>query len=89
MLMDITPYVDGLRRDLTAAAEAGGEELRQAAERLAFALEPAARLALMEAISHAAAEITTEPSPTADATRLADSACTSPATNTPGTLVSR
>ena len=29
------------------------------------------------------------PSPTADATRLADSACTSPATNTPGTLVSR
>src|SRR6266540_792394 len=29
------------------------------------------------------------PSPTADATRLADSARTSPATNTPGTLVSR
>ena len=58
--MDITPYVDHLRRDLMAAAEAGGEELRNAAERLAFALEPAARLALMEAISQAAAEITTE-----------------------------
>ncbi len=29
------------------------------------------------------------PSPTAEATRLADSALASPATNTPGTLVSR
>ena len=60
MHMDITPYVDSLRRDLVAAAEAGGEELKQAAERLAYALDPAARLALMEAISHAAAEITAE-----------------------------
>ncbi len=58
--MDITPYVDTLRRDLMAAAEAGGDELRQAAERLAYALDPSARLALMEAISHAAAEITAE-----------------------------
>ena len=58
--MDITPYVDHLRRDLLDAADAGGEELRSAAERLAFALDPAARLALMEAISHAAAEITAE-----------------------------
>jgi hypothetical protein len=58
--MDITPYVDNLRRDLAAAAEAGSDELKQAAERLAFALDPSARLALMEAISHAAAEITAE-----------------------------
>ncbi|WP_426245638.1 toxin-antitoxin system HicB family antitoxin [Nocardioides sp. LHG3406-4] len=58
--MDITPYVDSLRRDLMAAAESGGDELRNAAERLAFALDPATRLALMEAISQAAAEITTE-----------------------------
>lgn len=58
--MDITPYVEHLRRDLVAAAEAGGDELRCAAERLGFALDPAARLALMEAISQAAAEITTE-----------------------------
>ena len=34
--MDITPYVDSLRRDLLAAAEAGGDEVRQAAERLAL-----------------------------------------------------
>jgi hypothetical protein len=58
--MDITPYVESLRRDLMAAAEAAGPEARQAAERLAFALDPAARLALMEAVSQAAAEITAE-----------------------------
>jgi hypothetical protein len=58
--MDITPYVEGLRRDLVAAAEAGGDEVKAAAERLALALDPSARLALMEAISQAASEITTE-----------------------------
>ena len=58
--MDITPYIDSLRRDLVAAAEAAGPETRQAAERLTFALDPSARLALMEAVSQAAAEITAE-----------------------------
>ena len=58
--MDITPYIDSLRRDLVAAAEAAGPETRAAAERLTFALDPAARLAMMEAISQAAAEITAE-----------------------------
>lgn len=58
--MDITPYVENLRRDLVAAAEAGGEDVRQAAERLTYALDPSARLALMEALSQAAAEITAE-----------------------------
>jgi len=58
--MDITPYVESLRQDLAAAAEAGGPEARQAAERLALALDPAVRLALMDALSQAAAEITSE-----------------------------
>jgi hypothetical protein len=58
--MDITPYVEGLRRDLVAAAEAAGPEARAAADRLALALDPAVRLALMEALSQAAAEITSE-----------------------------
>ncbi len=58
--MDLTPYVDSLRRDLLAAASGAGEEARQVAERLGFALEPATRLALMEAVSQAAAEITAE-----------------------------
>lgn len=60
MSMDITPYVDSLRADLAAAAEAGGPEARAAAERLALALDPAMRLALMDALSQAAAEITSE-----------------------------
>ena len=60
MHVDITPYIDSLRRDLVAAADAAGPDTRQAAERLTFALDPSARLALMEAISQAAAEITAE-----------------------------
>jgi hypothetical protein len=60
MHMDITPYVESLRHDLAAAAEAGGPEAKQAAERLALALDPALRLALMDALSQAAAEITAE-----------------------------
>jgi hypothetical protein len=58
--MDLTPYVDGLRRDLLAAADAAGPDARAAAERLSYALDPSTRLALMEAISQAAAEITAE-----------------------------
>ncbi|QNN54233.1 toxin-antitoxin system HicB family antitoxin [Nocardioides mesophilus] len=58
--MDITPFVESLRQDLTAAAEAGGPEIRAAAERLTLALDPAVRLALMDALSQAAAEITSE-----------------------------
>jgi hypothetical protein len=58
--MDITPYVDSLRHDLAAAAEAGDNHARAAAERLALALDPAVRLALMDALSQAAAEITAE-----------------------------
>ncbi|WP_418064238.1 pilus assembly protein HicB [Pimelobacter simplex] len=56
--MDITPYVDSLRRDLLAAADSAGPEAREVAERLGYALDPAVRLAVMEAISQAASEIT-------------------------------
>ena len=48
--MDLTPYVDLLRRDLSSAAEVGGDQGREAARTLLVALEPAARLALMEAV---------------------------------------
>lgn len=58
--MDITPYVERLRHDLSQAAAAGDEQVRAAAERLTLALDPSLRLALMEALSQAAAEITTE-----------------------------
>jgi hypothetical protein len=60
MHMDITPYVDSLRSSLVSAADSAGDETRQAAERLSFALDSSARLAIMEAVSQAAAEITAE-----------------------------
>lgn len=60
MRMDITPYVESLRASLAAAAETADDQTRRAAERLGFALDSSARLALMEAISQAAAEITAE-----------------------------
>lgn len=58
--MDITTYVEGLRRDLTAAAAAGGADVEAAAERLALALDPAVRMVLLEALADAAAEISDE-----------------------------
>src|SRR4051794_18299273 len=60
MHMDITPYVDSLRSSLVSAADSAGDETRRAAERLTFALDSSARLAIMEAVSQAAAEITAE-----------------------------
>jgi hypothetical protein len=60
MHMDITPYVESLRKALLAAADSAGDDTRQAAERLSFALDSSARLAIMEAVSQAAAEITSE-----------------------------
>lgn len=57
------PYVEKLQRELAAAAEAGGPEARALAERLTGPLESAARLALLEALSAAAGEITRELAP--------------------------
>ncbi|MEV6346361.1 hypothetical protein [Actinoplanes sp. NPDC051851] len=57
--MDLTPYLEGLRADLAATAAPGGPETVRAAELLTTALEPSARLALLEVLSDAAAEITT------------------------------
>jgi hypothetical protein len=61
--MDLTPYIERIRRELTVAAEAGGEEARALAERLTAPLESAVRLALLEALSAAAAEITSDLAP--------------------------
>jgi hypothetical protein len=58
--MDLTPYLDSLRRDLVASAAPAGEATAHSAELLASALESAARLCLLEALSDAAAEITTK-----------------------------
>lgn len=57
--MDLTPYLEGLRADLAAVAAPAGPETVRAADLLSGALESSARLALLEALSDAAAEITT------------------------------
>jgi hypothetical protein len=61
--MDLTSYVESLRNELAAAADAGGEDARALAERLTPPLESATRLVLLEALSAAAAEITRELAP--------------------------
>jgi hypothetical protein len=55
--MDITDLVNSLRQDLASTAEVGGPDVKAAAERLLVALDPALRLALMEALSQAANDI--------------------------------
>ena len=61
--MELEPYVARLREELAAAAEMAGNEARELAERLATPLESAARLALLEALSAAADEISRDLAP--------------------------
>ncbi|GEL20346.1 toxin-antitoxin system HicB family antitoxin [Pseudonocardia asaccharolytica] len=56
--MDVSQYVTQLREDLSAAAAAGDEQTRRTAALLGAALEPAARLAIMNALADLAAEVT-------------------------------
>ena len=51
--MELTPYLETLHRDLAAAASAGGDLLGST-------IESSGRLCLLEALSDAAAEITTK-----------------------------
>jgi hypothetical protein len=68
--MDLTAYVDALRNELVVAAEAGGDEARGLVERLLGPLDSATRLALLEALSAAADEITRDLAPGAVEVRL-------------------
>ena len=68
--MDLTPYVEQLRKDLAVAAEAGGDDARALAERLSAPLESSARLVLLGALSTAAGEITREMAPGSVEVRL-------------------
>jgi hypothetical protein len=61
--MELEPYVDKLRNQLSLAASAGGEEALSLAERLTAALDSAVRLTLLDALSAASAEITSELAP--------------------------
>ncbi|BCO36924.1 hypothetical protein JMUB5695_03259 [Mycobacterium heckeshornense] len=68
--MDVQPYVDAVRAQLHVAAAAGGPDARALAERLSAPLESAIRLALLEALSEAAEEITRELAPRSVEIRL-------------------
>ena len=61
--MELTQYVENLRRELTIAAEVGGEDARALADRLLAPLDAAVRLTLLEALSAAADEISAELAP--------------------------
>ncbi len=68
--MELTQYVESLRRELTTAAEVGGEDARALAGRLLPPLDAAVRLTLLEALSAAAEEISAELAPGAVDVRL-------------------
>lgn len=68
--MDLQPYVDGVRHELGVAAAAGGPDAQALANRLTAPLDSAIRLALLEAMSDAAEEITRELAPRAVDVRL-------------------
>lgn len=56
--MELSPYLESLRRDLTDAAAVGGPEVARAAELLGGALAPALRLVLLDLLTDAAADVT-------------------------------
>jgi len=68
--MELTPYLTDLRSQLAAAAEPGGPEARDLADRLAATLESTFRLAMLDALSAATAEITQELAPGSVEVRL-------------------
>ena len=68
--MELDPYIESIHRQLEASAEAGGEEARGAVQRLVGPLDAAIRLALQDALTVAADEITVELAPGSVEVRL-------------------
>jgi HicB family len=69
--MELTPFVDAMRRDLSAATALADEPTRNIVDRLGTTLDTTARLAMYDALSQACAEISRELSPGAVEVRLA------------------
>lgn len=61
--MDTTKYTEQLRRQLAVAAQSGTPAAQEAAEHLLAALEPTAKLMVVELLSDAAQEISTAVAP--------------------------
>lgn len=68
--MDLQPYVEAVRHELTLAARGGGEDAEALAERLTAPLESVIRLVMLEALAVGAEEITRELAPTSVEVRL-------------------
>ena len=68
--MDLTPFVASLGRELLTAVETGGDDGTAVIERLTVSMESAIRLALLEALSAAADEITRDLAPGSVQVRL-------------------
>jgi len=85
--MDLTSYVDNVRRELAVVAEAGGDDARALAERLSAPLGSVIRLTLLDALSVAADEITRDLAPGSVEVRLRGGdpnfAVTAPVVETP------
>ncbi len=62
-VVDLNRYSDELCQQLMTAAEGGGPEVEQLASRLVATLQSATRLLLLEVLSAAASEITSELAP--------------------------
>jgi hypothetical protein len=56
--MELSPYVEGLRRELASLTRFAPDDVVKLAEQLADALDSSVRLTLLEVLSGAAAEIT-------------------------------
>src|SRR5690242_19404619 len=68
--MDLSVFVDRVRRELAVVAEAGGPEAVAMAERLSAPLASSIQLALLEALSRATDEITQDLAPGSVEVRL-------------------
>lgn len=68
--MDLSPYLETVRHGVTNAAALGDDSTRLVAERLGGAVEASARLALISALSDAAAQISAEIAPSSVELRI-------------------
>ncbi len=68
--MDLSPYLETVRQGVTGAAALGDDSTRLVAERLGGAVEASTRLALISALSDAAAQISAEIAPSSVELRL-------------------
>ena len=61
--MELDPFIENIHAQLDVSAQAGGEEARELARRLAQPLDSAIRLALQDVLAAAAEEMTVELAP--------------------------